>query len=59
MNVQESIQAVKDGTFREKIMAKRLAKDFLKNAAKKSAGTPTSSVAKGRELYETLHKKEG
>ena len=52
MNVREAMEAVKDGTFDEKIAIKRLAKGFVRNASKKP---PTSSVAKGRELYASLH----
>lgn len=52
MTLKEAMEAVKDGTFEEKISIKRLARDFVKNSTKQR---PTSSVAKGRELHATMH----
>ncbi|MDJ0315067.1 hypothetical protein [Arthrobacter sp. H35-D1] len=52
MNVREAMEAVKDGTFEERVSIKRLARDFVTNSTK---NRPTSSVAKGRELHATMH----
>lgn len=49
MNVEESMQAVKDGTFEAKIKE-------LSTARAKAAETKSkSSVQRGREMYASLH----
>lgn len=52
MNVQESIQAVKDGTFETTV------KDLSIARAKAAETKANSSVRKGHELYNSLHKED-
>lgn len=52
MNVQEAMQAVKDGTFESKL--KRQSADRLEAAETKATG----AVQRGRELYASLHTKK-
>lgn len=52
MNVQEAMEAAKDGTFEAKIKASSIAK------TEASKVNPKNSVQRGRELYASLHNKK-
>lgn len=52
MNVQEAMQAVKDGTFETKI------KELSTARAKAAESKANSSVQRGHEMYASLHSKE-
>lgn len=55
MNVQEAMEAVKDGTFKEKLMVKKIAKEYMRKATKSDPNSSTGGIARGRALYEAKH----
>lgn len=49
------MEAVKDGTFEEKLRMKKLAKEFMRKAAQGDSPKSTEAMARGRDLHATMH----